>query len=465
MIGLLLLVAGHAAAEERFPPPDFESGYQLPLASTPPARAELLAYADVAVLVAGLALASWMMLKRRRRSELTLLSVFALLYFGFYRRGCVCSIGSIQNVALALGDNGYAVPPSVLGFFVFPLAFALLAGRAYCAGVCPHGALQDLALVRPVRLPDWLDQGLRPIPYLYLGVAILLSATGSMFILCQYDPFIGIFRLTGSRNMLLLGGGFLVVGLFVGRPFCRFLCPYGALLSLCSRVSRWRVTITPDACTRCRLCEDSCPFGAIQPPLQECGGEARTSGRRRLAFLLLLLPALLAFGGWTGHRASFALSTLHPTVGLADRVWLDPAGEAGEAADPVIAFRRSGRPGDELFEEARALRRRFDLWGWGLGAAAGLVVGLKLLQLSTRWSRTEYEADRAWCVGCGRCFEYCPYEHQRRGISPSWLPREAVQPSGAPPANGRAAAAAPGPASPGGKSRTEGGASKGATGR
>src|SRR6266853_390202 len=112
-------------AHQRFPPPDFESGHKLPLTTTPGARALLLQYGDVAVLVGCLAVASWLVYKKRSRRGLVGLSLFSLAYFGFWRKGCVCAIGSLQNVSLALCDASYAVPASVLAFFVLPLAFAL----------------------------------------------------------------------------------------------------------------------------------------------------------------------------------------------------------------------------------------------------------------------------------------------------------------------------------------------------
>jgi len=146
-LGILLLSGFCALAEHRFPPPEFEGGHQLPVTTTPPARQVLLEYLDVAVLGACLVVASVLVYKKRSRKGLIALSIFSVLYFGFWKKGCVCSIGSVQNVALALFDPGYAVPAGVLAFFVLPLAFALFAGRTFCAGVCPHGALQDLVLL------------------------------------------------------------------------------------------------------------------------------------------------------------------------------------------------------------------------------------------------------------------------------------------------------------------------------
>src|SRR5208283_5141470 len=162
---------------------------------------------------------------------------------------------------------GYAVPLGVVAFFVLPLVVALFAGRSFCAGVCPHGALQDLVLLKPVKVPPWLEQALSVLPYIYLGAGILFAATGSAFIICEYDPFISVFRLSGRFLIVGAGVALLVLGMFVVRPYCRFLCPYGALLKLAASVGKWRVQVlTKDDCIRCRLCEASCPYGAIRGP-------------------------------------------------------------------------------------------------------------------------------------------------------------------------------------------------------
>jgi NosR/NirI family transcriptional regulator, nitrous oxide reductase regulator len=421
-LGLLLLSGFCALAEHRFPPPEFEGGHQLPVTTTPAARGLPFQYLDVAVLGACLAVASVLVYKKRSRKGLMALSIFSVLYFGFYRKGCVCSIGSVQNVALALCDHGYAVPVGVLAFFVLPLAFALFGGRTFCAGVCPHGALQDLVLLKPVKVPAWLEHGLSVLPYIYLGAGVMFAATGSAFIICQYDPFVPIFRMNGRTLMVLSGAALLLLGIFVGRPYCRFLCPYGALLKLGSIVAKWRVRVTPDYCTQCRLCEASCPFGAMREPDSGHSAVPILAGdRRRLALLLFLVPALMVAGGWLGWRFSVPASRLNATVSLAEQ-FLRAQGtppKFGAMSPDELALERARQTPQEILAEAGRIRSRFVTAGTTFGAWVGLVIGAKLVSRSLRRRRTDYEPDRGDCFACARCFEYCPNELVRRGLMPA----------------------------------------------
>jgi ferredoxin len=407
-----------ARGEERFPPPDFESGYKLPPTTAPAGHWWAAPYVDILILAACLAIAVWMIYKARSRRGVFWLSLFSLAYFGFYRKGCVCAIGSAQNVAYGLFQPDYAVPWSVLAFFVLPLAVALFAGRAFCAGACPQGALQDLFLIKPVKVPRWLEHALGIIPFLFLGAGVVFAATGTGFMICRFDPFVPLFRLSGSSFILAAGAAFLVVGTFVGRPYCRFLCPYGALLKMAALVATRRVRVTPDYCTQCRLCENSCPFGVIRQP--SSGGIAERNlfrERRRLGWLLASLPLLIAAGAWLGFAVSPALARLHPAVELADRYAAagTPHSGYGPVSPETLALERAARTADKLSAEAITLRHRFKLAGALFGAWVGLVIGVKLISLSVQYKRADFEPERGGCFACARCFLDCPNERVRRG--------------------------------------------------
>lgn len=407
---------GLTQVQERFPKPDFESGYVRPDLLTPLPRAAVWETVDLIVLFAALSLATFFAHKQRSRRNLFFLMIFSLVYFGFIRKGCVCSVGAVQNVSLAFFNPAYAIPISVILFFILPLLFTLFFGRTFCAAVCPLGAIQDAVVLKPVKVPVWLSDILGVLPYIYLGLAVLFAASGASFIICQYDPFVGFFRFGAEFNMVLFGLFMLLLGTVVARPYCRFLCPYSVLLKWMSRLAWRHVKITPSECNNCRLCEESCPFGAIKKPEEEEPVVPRESDVKRAAFLFVLFPAVLLATGWIGSRLDVPLSRLHPTVSLAEEILLENSGRRTEMTDAATAFRASGKPSEELFAEANSIRRVFKKGGWLLGGFIGLIIWLKLFGLLRRKRQPEYEIDKGACLSCGRCFSYCPYEQVRLGL-------------------------------------------------
>lgn len=408
---LFLLLPLAALPIQRFPKPEFESAYTQPHTFIPSPRADFLAYLDVFVLIVSLGVVSWLVLKKRSRISVFFMSLFSLAYFGFYREGCVCSIGSIQNVSLALFDHSFVLPLSVLLFFLLPLVFTLFFGRTFCAAVCPFGAIQDFFAFRPQALGSRLNTVLGIIPYLYLGLAVLFAATGTDFIICRYDPFVGIFRFNASFGMFLFTGILLLSGIFIARPYCRFLCPYGVLLNWTSRFSRKHLSITPSECIQCRLCENSCPYDAIDFPVTDKSSESRPLMVRKMMILVILIPFMVLAGGYTGSRLHETLASVDSRVKLATEVLAlskTNSQPAGEESFEIKAYKASGRTESQVYSEASAVLKKFYLGGWLLGGFTGLVIAMLVAGRMLPVYRKDYVTNKGRCYSCARCTDYCP---------------------------------------------------------
>jgi NosR/NirI family transcriptional regulator, nitrous oxide reductase regulator len=408
----------------KYPPPELGPEYVEPPTFFPEHHELLSPLLEAGLLGVAILVAAYLAYRKRSRRGLWWLAAASLFWFGFIREGCVCPVGSTQNVAEALVDSHAVILPATILFFVLPLISTLLWGRAFCASVCPLGAIQELVLLRPTTLPRWLTAGLSLLPHVYLGLAVLFAVTGSGYVICRYDPFVGFFRLGATRDMLVIGGSLLLIAVFVGRPYCRFLCPYGVLLGWFSKLSRTRITISPVGCAQCRLCEDACPYDAITEPNVRAVRSGGLRGRKALVGILAVAPFLIAAMGWAGSLLGPELALGNPRVALAAQVEAEEAGLVRETTDASDVFRASSESTEALLAEARERTDDFILGGWLLGAFIGLMIVFKLIGLSIRRSRIDYEADRGTCFACGRCYEWCPVhlELEKSGTAPEVRP-------------------------------------------
>ena len=119
---LVLLAANVAHGEFRFPMPDFSTDYTHP-PSQLSSPEETSPFLDIAILTLALLTASLLVLKRRSRREIFLLTLCSLLYFGFIRQGCICPVGSLQNIAAGIFHSDFGVSFVVLAFFSLQIIY------------------------------------------------------------------------------------------------------------------------------------------------------------------------------------------------------------------------------------------------------------------------------------------------------------------------------------------------------
>jgi ferredoxin len=207
----------------------------------------------------------------------------------------------------------FQIVPAILGgatgIIVFQFLLALVFGRIYCSVICPAGILQDV-INRLFCIGKKKSRGVRRFSYhkplnlfryLLLGLLVLTAALGFTTLLVWLDPYSNFGRVATNlfRPVVMWGnnlladllmrmdvyslyhvtihtvtGAGLISGLvallvFVwlsvwrGRLFCNTLCPVGALLSLVSRYSLFRMSFDEQLCNRCGSCERSCKAEAI----------------------------------------------------------------------------------------------------------------------------------------------------------------------------------------------------------
>jgi ferredoxin len=202
-----------------------------------------------------------------------------------------------------------AVLEGAAGIIVFQFILALVFGRIYCSVICPAGILQDV-INRLFCIGRKKGRGVRRFSYhkplnifryVLLGLVVLTAALGFTTLMVWLDPYSNFGRVAANlfRPVVMWGNNLLAevlmrmenyslyhvtihtvtwagltagilalltfVGLtvFRGRLFCNTLCPVGALLSLVSRYSLFRITFDEQLCNRCGNCERSCKAEAI----------------------------------------------------------------------------------------------------------------------------------------------------------------------------------------------------------
>ena len=164
------------------------------------------------------------------------------------------------------------------GLVIFGLACltALFLKKAFCSWLCPVGTvaealarLSHLAFRRRIKLPTWLDRSLRGLKYLlafYFVYAVFVQMSPheiAAFLNSPYNKVADIKMLLFFTQMSVLTakvlGALVILSFVVPYFWCRFLCPYGALLGLLSSLSPLKIERRLPDCTACGHCAAVCP--------------------------------------------------------------------------------------------------------------------------------------------------------------------------------------------------------------
>ncbi|HUX92903.1 MAG TPA: 4Fe-4S binding protein [Ignavibacteriaceae bacterium] len=175
-------------------------------------------------------------------------------------------------------STGQIIHSHPAGLFIFAaiVLLSLVFGKAFCSWLCPVGFLSELIgdfgekiFKGKIKIPKWLDYPLRSLKYLMLGFlfyavfalmdiiavrAFLESPYNQVADLKMYYFFADI-----SRTSLIILASLFIISIVIRNFWCRYLCPYGALLGLVSFLSPNKIKRNPISCIDCGLCAKACP--------------------------------------------------------------------------------------------------------------------------------------------------------------------------------------------------------------
>ena len=275
-------------------------------------------------------------------------------------------IASLMNLkALFLTGRWPVIHPAGTCLLIAFLASSWIFRKSFCGWLCPVGTISEYLwrfgrklFRRNLRLPRALDVGLRSLKYILL--ALFLYAVGSMsvtairqFLESPYGIVDDVKMLNFFRD-LGVGGGVVIAVLALGSIvvqnfWCRYFCPYGALMGLVSLASPLRIRRDASLCIDCAKCAKACPSvlpvdGLITIRSAECigcmqcvaacpaeGALFLSAPRRKRvpAWVVAAGVATLFLGTYV-----YARSTGHWNTHLSDRLYFELIPHADEFAHP-----------------------------------------------------------------------------------------------------------------------------------
>jgi polyferredoxin len=184
--------------------------------------------------------------------------------------------GLLGTASWFKGGGINSIHPAAVVIFVTIMVVAFLLRRSFCSWICPVAALSECAwksgfkiIRRNPRLPKWLDIVLRSLKYLLMlffiySIAIVMSPEAmKVFIQSDYHKIADVRMLDFFLHISPFALGVILfllsISIVLRNPFCRYLCPYGALLGLIAMLSPLRITRNVDRCVSCGVCSQVCP--------------------------------------------------------------------------------------------------------------------------------------------------------------------------------------------------------------
>ena len=222
----------------------------------------------------------WVAVAQRLRPFRLGILVFTLFFIGWWGQGQLSIVTVIGTLRAAVEGTGFLFllydPFSLLVWAAAIVGFVVWGRGLFCGWLCPYGALQEFADrlgrllgFKRMRVPEGVDRVLKGFKYLLLAVLIVTAFTAPVLndLLVEVEPFKTAITVGFNREWwyVVYAVGWLVLGVLFFKPFCRYVCPLGAIMALGGllRLRKW-IPRRTDCGSPCQLCKVRCDYNAIE---------------------------------------------------------------------------------------------------------------------------------------------------------------------------------------------------------
>jgi polyferredoxin len=186
----------------------------------------------------------------------------------------ICPFGGVVTLYQFFSSGTFVqkIHESSLYLMLLVLVTAIFAGPVFCGWACPFGTFQEWMAKIGRRIfgkkynrmiPKRVDSLLRYLRYVVLVWVVIVTATSAKLVFSDYDPYYALFNFwTGevAIGAFISLGMVIVLSLFVERPFCKYACPYGAVLGLSNLFRIFGLRRNTETCISCNKCDKACPM-------------------------------------------------------------------------------------------------------------------------------------------------------------------------------------------------------------
>jgi len=186
----------------------------------------------------------------------------------------ICPFGGVVSIYqyVTAGTYVHKIHESAFILMYIVFALALLVGPAFCGWACPLGSFQEWLSKLGRRIfkrrfntfvPSGVDSYLRYLRYAVLVWVVYVTATSATLFFADYDPYYALFNFwTGevAISSLIILGVVMLASLAVERPFCKYACPYGAVLGVFNLFRVFKIKRNISTCIDCKVCDRACPM-------------------------------------------------------------------------------------------------------------------------------------------------------------------------------------------------------------